>query len=189
MPSTSASPLHPTCLTRQDVLTYVTGDATQPHGHGPKILVHVCNDLGAWGRGFVLALSRRYPEPEAAYRHWISTRAMPFHLGAVQFVRVRPDLQVANLIGQRGVRRIGGRPPVRYSAIRAGLERVRTEAQAQGASVHMPRLGAGLAGGDWRVIEQIIREELCAAGVAVTVYDLPSRTAQAQRTLSTSASE
>lgn len=41
-------------------IAYRVGDATQPVGDGPKILVHVCNDIGAWGRGFVVALSRRW---------------------------------------------------------------------------------------------------------------------------------
>jgi O-acetyl-ADP-ribose deacetylase (regulator of RNase III) len=37
----------------------------------------------------------------------------------------------------------------------------------------MPRIGAGLAGGDWATIAQIIQDELCAHDVNVTVYDLP----------------
>ena len=41
------------------MLRYVTGDATVPQGGGPKILVHLCNDAGGWGAGFVLAVSRR----------------------------------------------------------------------------------------------------------------------------------
>ncbi|MFJ6385555.1 hypothetical protein ACIQI7_36810, partial [Kitasatospora sp. NPDC092039] len=49
-------------------ITYVRGDATTPQGKGVKVIAHVCNDLGGWGKGFVLALSRRWPEPEAAYR-------------------------------------------------------------------------------------------------------------------------
>jgi len=36
----------------------------------------------------------------------------------------------------------------------------------------MPRIGAGLAGGDWREIKQIICDELAAHDLAVTVYDL-----------------
>lgn len=52
------------------VISYVTGDATHPHGQGPKVICHVCNDIGGWGRGFVLALSRRWPQPEADYRAW-----------------------------------------------------------------------------------------------------------------------
>jgi hypothetical protein len=40
-------------------IAYHVGDATMPVGDGPKILVHICNNIGAWGRGFVVALSRR----------------------------------------------------------------------------------------------------------------------------------
>ena len=52
------------------MLRYVTGDATQPMGSGPRMLVHVCNDIGAWGRGFVLALFKRTKRPEQAYKAW-----------------------------------------------------------------------------------------------------------------------
>ncbi len=154
---------------------YTTGDATQPHGTGPRVIVHVCNDLGAWGRGFVLALSRRWPDPERRYRAWYRGEepGAPFALGEVQFVEVEAALWVANLVGQHGIRRAGGRPPVRYEAIRAGLQLVAEFARATGASVHMPRIGAGLAGGRWEEIEVIVRAELTAAGVEVTVYDLP----------------
>ena len=40
------------------------------------------------------------------------------------------------------------------------------------ASDHMPRIGCGLAGGDWAEIEPMITETLCAAGIEVVVYDL-----------------
>jgi hypothetical protein len=36
----------------------------------------------------------------------------------------------------------------------------------------MPRIGVGLGGGSWPVIEGIIRETLCSKGVSVFVYDL-----------------
>ncbi len=36
-------------------INYITGDATRPAGPGPHIIVHVCNDIGEWGRGFVVA--------------------------------------------------------------------------------------------------------------------------------------
>ena len=35
----------------------------------------------------------------------------------------------------------------------------------------MPRIGAGLAGGDWQRIEAIVVATLAEAGVPVTVYD------------------
>src|SRR5205823_6841477 len=51
-------------------ITYLKGDATCPQAKGVKIICHVCNDIGGWGKGFVLALSKRWSEPEAAYRKW-----------------------------------------------------------------------------------------------------------------------
>jgi hypothetical protein len=51
-------------------IVYTVGDATKPEGKGRKIIAHVCNDTGAWGRGFVLALSKLSPTPERAFREW-----------------------------------------------------------------------------------------------------------------------
>ncbi|WP_371497884.1 macro domain-containing protein [Kitasatospora sp. NBC_00374] len=154
-------------------ITYLRGDATAPQAKGPKVIAHVCNDLGGWGKGFVLALSRRWPEPEAAYRRWHRERAgNDFGLGAVQLVQVGPALWVANMVGQRGIRT--GRStgvPVRYEAIDAALGRLGPQAARLGASVHMPRIGCGLAGGRWERVEPLVRARLTEQGVPVTVYD------------------
>ncbi|MFB7862932.1 macro domain-containing protein [Streptomyces sp. NPDC056069] len=155
-------------------IEYVRGDATAPRGKGVKIVAHVCNDLGGWGKGFVLAVSRRWPEPEAAYRRWHRERAgNDFGLGAAQFVRVEPYVWVANLVGQRGIRtgRSSG-VPVRYEVIDAALGRLADRAVALEASVHMPRIGCGLAGGTWSRIEPLVTERLLARGIPVTVYDV-----------------
>ncbi|MEU2712039.1 macro domain-containing protein [Streptomyces sp. NPDC007205] len=153
-------------------IEYVRGDATVPSVKGVKVIAHVCNDIGGWGKGFVLALSRRWPEPEAAYRTWHRDRAKnDFGLGAVQLVRVEPYVWVANMIGQRGVRRGSKGVPVRYEAIDTALDRLAGEVIRLGASVHMPRIGCGLAGGTWSRIEPLITERLVKRGIAVTVYD------------------
>ncbi|MFJ1614497.1 macro domain-containing protein [Streptomyces sp. NPDC088249] len=153
-------------------ITYVRGDATAPQGKGVKLIAHVCNDLGGWGKGFVLAVSRRWPEPEAAYRHWHRKRASNnFALGAAQFVQVSPYLWVANMVGQRGIRTGSKGVPVRYEAIDTALGAVADRAAELGASVHMPRIGCGLAGGTWSRIEPLIEKRLLSRGTAVTVYD------------------
>ena len=150
-------------------ITYLKGDATCPQARGAKIICHVCNDAGGWGKGFVLALSARWAEPEAAYRAWYAT-GTGFALGAVQFVQVERYIWVANLIGQRGTKTGSSGPPVRYDAIATGLQQVGLKALEFGASVHMPRIGCGLAGGQWAKVEPLIQQHLCEAGVAVTVY-------------------
>ena len=158
---------------RSTTIEYVTGDATAPTGPGPKIIAHVCNDVGGWGLGFVLALSRRWREPEEAYLRWYEGRASnDFGLGAVQLVAVGSELWVANLVGQHGLEAGPDGPPVRYDAIETALTEVAVQAVGLGATVHMPRIGSGLAGGDWSVIEATIERTLSASGVRTVVYTL-----------------
>ncbi len=155
-------------------ITYLKGDATVPSAKGPQIIAHVCNDLGGWGKGFVLALSKRFSQPERAFRAWHRERANnDFALGAAQLVEVSRDLWVANMIGQHGKARKGdvGPPPVRYDAIENALQKVGDWALEHKASVHMPRIGTGLAGGKWEKIEPLIISTLCERNIAVWVYD------------------
>lgn len=83
-------------------ITYIKGDATQPNGSGIKIITHICNDIGGWGKGFVLALSKKWKIPEEAYRQWHRSQE-DFQLGMVQFVKVEEDIYIANMIGQHGI--------------------------------------------------------------------------------------
>lgn len=153
-------------------ITYLKGDATSPGTGGQRIICHICNDVGGWGKGFVLALTRRWPEPEAQYRAWSKLgESAGFRLGAIQLVRVEPTLSVANMIAQRGIRPSDGVPPIRYDALRLCLVELAREAVAIDASVHMPRIGCGLAGGSWPEVELLIEATLSAAGVSVHVYD------------------
>lgn len=207
-------------------IQYVKGDATAPIATSSNnsdnkhamIIVHVCNDIGRWGKGFVMAVSRRWKAPEQAYREWyaqlqqdrksttpwknhpssISTirsngdsnsknrsnsiTSGTFEMGAVQHVRVEDNMWVANIIGQRGIAMSSNKnnhshttkriPPIRYDAIRRGLQKVAQHANVLGgATVHMPRIGCGLAGGTWDDIEPLIVRELSELGIAVWVYD------------------
>ena len=151
---------------------YIKGDATSPQAKGPKVIAHISNDVGGWGKGFVVAISRRWPEPERAYREWHRHRATnDFGLGAVQVVQVLADTWVANMVGQHGMRTGSQGPPIRYEAVQRCLTSVGDSALALDASVHMPRIGTGLAGGRWERIEPIIVATLCARDIATTVYD------------------
>ena len=84
---------------------------------------------------------------------------------------VRQGLWVANMVGQRGTRHGSNGPPVRYDALARCLDRLAGHAAGNGASVHMPRIGCGLAGGRWDRVEPLVVAALCARDVPVTVYD------------------
>jgi O-acetyl-ADP-ribose deacetylase (regulator of RNase III) len=85
-------------------------------------------------------------------------------------VAVQPDLWVANMVAQHGMRPGRSGPPIRYDAVERCLEAVAHHANRLGASVHMPRIGCGLAGGKWELIEPIITRTLCAHSIVTTVY-------------------
>jgi O-acetyl-ADP-ribose deacetylase (regulator of RNase III) len=162
-------------------IEYVEGDATRPRYTGKKLIIHCCNDKGAWGAGFVLALSKRCINPETQYRLWrqgINTDATGnFELGQVQFCKYHvfkgmDEMFVANMIGQHGTGiDKDGNPPIRYDAIRKCLRKVRRYARKHNMTIHAPRFGSDLAGGKWEIIEKIIEEELTSWGIHVTVYD------------------
>ena len=84
---------------------------------------------------------------------------------------MRADIVVANMIGQHGIKKGSNGPPIRYPATATALVVVGDKAIESGASVHMPHIGCGLAGGKWDRIEPLILSALSARGVAVTVYD------------------
>lgn len=152
-------------------IEYVKGDATTPVGTGNKIIVHICNDIGGWGKGFVMAISAKWKLPEEQYRAWHQSK-QNFEMGEVQFVSVEEDIWVANMIGQRKINKDEhGNPPIRYEAVELGLGKVAVFAQEMKASIHMPRIGCGLAGGKWEFIEPIIFKQLSEKGITVTVYD------------------
>lgn len=149
-------------------IKYLIGDATQPVGSDNKIICHICNNVGAWGAGFVLALSRRWKEPEMVYRQ---TNVRDLHLGTVITVRVSEDILVANMVAQNNIisNINDNEPPIRYDALKVCLAAVNDIALKTNSSLHMPRIGTGLAGGKWDEIEKIIKETIT---VDTYVYDL-----------------
>jgi O-acetyl-ADP-ribose deacetylase (regulator of RNase III) len=158
-------------------ITYVVGDATDPAGEGSRIIAHIVNDRGWWGRGFVMGVSARWPEARRQYQRWYQNadgESAGLRLGMVQFVPVGNGIEVVNMVGQHGVRQQRyAPPPIRYWALAACLKSVASIAIEKHASVHMPRIGCGLAGGTWDRVEPLIVEHLVERGVPTTVYDLP----------------
>jgi O-acetyl-ADP-ribose deacetylase (regulator of RNase III) len=86
-------------------------------------------------------------------------------------VSVAPYLWVANMVAQHGARRGESAPPIRHEALASCLEKLAGQALELGASVHLPRIGCGLAGGKWERIEPLLVQELCARDLRVVVYE------------------
>jgi O-acetyl-ADP-ribose deacetylase (regulator of RNase III) len=159
-------------------IEYVVGDATIP-SHRDHIesdsesyahcIVHVNNDIGAWGKGFVVPLGKRYPQAKLDYDSWRKEcgtySRMPLgecRISGPFFINNDIDkrIYVSNMIGQYGIKlRENGKPPVEYSAIHKALDstvKKLYELTGKKCIIHMPRIGCGLAGGKWTEIEKIL---------------------------------
>lgn len=160
-------------------LHFLKGNAAYPETGGNKCIVHICNDIGAWGSGFVMAISERWDEPEATYRRIAKSRPEELTLGNYQLVLVEDDIIVANMIAQHGIRTRKNRnapAPIRYDALRECLRKVAGNLAAwRDSSIHMPRIGCGRAGGKWEKVEPIIKDELIDKGFDVYVYDFDEK--------------
>ncbi len=155
----------------------LTGDATQPvQTEGNVVVAHVVNDRGGWGSGFVLAVSKRWPQAERDYRAWAKagrSRAefsTPFQLGEVLISKVAKNLSIAHMLAQHGYIGPDNPTPLSYKALSQCLRKLAAVTAAQEASIHMPRIGAGLGGGDWSQIKRIIEQEL--GHLPVCIYTL-----------------
>lgn len=165
------------------MITYLKGDATKPI-KTPALICHVTNNRGAWGAGFVMSISERWTEPEQAYRQWyrelfkvpqiIDEKEKDFILGNVQFVPVLDqNIWVANMIAQDNFKRPqheSGHMYLKYDALNKTLEKSFKFANEKQLTIHMPRIGCGLAGGSWDVIESLISPYTETFNVETFVY-------------------
>ncbi len=184
------------------MIKYVSGDLFGPmladNTPGTIIIPHVVNSKGAWGSGFVVPLGRKYPLAKNRYYNWHSNgheteewrlhRRVPFELGVTQFVRVSgpeapTQIIVANMLAQT----LGGARPLYYQHLAACMTQVAgmcqhlSEQLGLPARIHAPAFGAGLAGGDWAIIKELIADcWLRDLHIPVSIYYLPGTVPQVE---------
>lgn len=157
--------------TSDTMMKEVKGNALEPRGGSHKLLVHVVNDKAiSWGAGFAKNLAQRYPKSAEAYREYAMKHGR-FHLGEIFSTQVRDDLEIIQLVAQKGFGH-SGPARLRYIALRECLAKVAELAAEKQCEVHMPRLGTGFGGAPWTFVRDLVEQELCRKAIPVTVYDL-----------------
>lgn len=145
------------------MIYYVKGDATSPQRR-PAAICHVVNTKGVWGRGFVLALSRRWKLPEEVYYSEAPV------LGLIQWCQAEDGIIVCNMVAQNGLRKRTNPVPLDYDALTTCLTKMYSWLTYSHCTAHMPRIGCGLAGGSWPRVAEILEK---TATVDTYVYDPP----------------
>lgn len=133
----------------------------------PTLIIHVCNNKGAWGAGFVLALENKWPEAGQRYKKYIKEYGTDA-LGSVYFVEVEKDVWVGNMIAQTLE---GKERELDYEALYKCLEQVEKFAYKNDLCIQCPQFGAGLAGADWIVVEAMLQSVFGKSDINVTWYE------------------
>ena len=124
-------------------------------------LIHGCNCQGAMGSGIARSIRAKWPKVYTRY-HTVSENE-GLKLGTVQPVNIDGDIVVVNAMTQEFY---AGHPSakgksrfVSYDAVVECFEAInslRLVFPDIEPVIHFPLLGAGLAAGDWDIIEKII---------------------------------
>jgi len=168
--------LHPRGkIAKAQSIKYLIGDATEPRGNGFRIIAHIVNDKTTnWGRGFPLAVAKKWPNVSADFAEWVGSDRRNLTLGRSHLTEVSDDLGIFSMVAQSGYgESVNSR--IRYNALRDCLIQLMSDASKSEATIHMPRIGTGYARGNWPLIKGLIEENLIRKGLEVTVYDLPGR--------------
>ena len=121
------------------------------------VLVHGCNCFCTMGKGIAKQIRMLYPSAylaDCATRYGDRTKLGSYTTASV--VRNAQILTIVNAYTQFDYR--GEQPKVNYDAIRSAFRKIKQEFSGQ--RIGYPKIGAGLAGGDWGTIQKIIEEEL-----------------------------
>lgn len=121
------------------------------------VIIQGCNCQCRMGRGIALSIKQQFPEAfEADCTTTPGDRAKLGQFTCAEIVRGERRFTVVNAYTQFHWQ--GEGVLADYDAIRSAMKAIK--ARFGGQRIAYPRIGAGLARGDWAVISAIIEEEL-----------------------------
>lgn len=117
-----------------------------------EIIAHGCNSRGVMGSGIALQIKNHFPKAYFKYKEAFNVDGLT--VGTIIWGKDNDKL-IANCITQITYGRDKNTRYVSYKGIRSCMK----ELNKQGKSVAMPMIGAGLGGGNWNTIAEIIEQE------------------------------
>lgn len=157
------------------MIRYVTGDLIEAALRGDvDVIAHQCNCFNNMGRGIAPQIARKFPAAKAADDKTISgDRGKLGKVSIGTTIYGERSILVFNLYGQYGHwKRRDGLINTEYDALHSALQAMATHLYQIGGSpyIGLPKLGCGLGGGNWDIVETLIEDAL--ADFNVTVYTL-----------------
>jgi O-acetyl-ADP-ribose deacetylase (regulator of RNase III) len=130
---------------------------------------HQVNCKGVMGAGVAKAISDKFPEVKERYME--IHRSSGWKLGMCCGVFVGNPKVIFNMAAQEDYGRSQNTLRTNYEALRKCFGTAFTFMDKfYLRTLSIPRIGCGLAGGDWNIVENLIKEELEPYGITVTVW-------------------
>ena len=131
------------------------------------VIVHGCNCFHTFGAGIAKQIKQTWPE---VYEEDKKTEyGAVYKMGSISYAEVSPSLIVVNAYTQFGYG--GDGPLVSHISIGVAFQNIKREFGNLGFRFGIPKIGAGLAGGDWKEIAPFIEEAM--KGEDLTLAVLP----------------
>ncbi len=128
------------------------------------VIVHGCNCFCDMGAGIAIGIKTEFPE---AFEADLKTKSGDHSkLGTISYAKTG-NVTVVNAYTQFNWRGSGRKAD--YEAIRKSFRLIKNT--FSGKRIGYPAIGAGLAGGDWTVISNIIDEELQGEDHTFVIFD------------------
>jgi O-acetyl-ADP-ribose deacetylase (regulator of RNase III) len=135
------------------------------------VIVHGCNCMVQMGKGIAKSIKQQFPEAYEADRQTMPRdRAKLGTISTADVSRGERHFTVVNAYTQYDYRPPG--PNVDYDAIRSAMREVKRRFSRK--RIGYPKIGAGLAGGDWERIAKIIDEELAGEDHTMVEFATPA---------------
>jgi O-acetyl-ADP-ribose deacetylase (regulator of RNase III) len=163
--------IHGHGVPKKELVKTIHGDLIQLAQAGRfDVIVHGCNCFCTMGKGVAKSIKAAFPEAYAA-----DCRTKPGDrdkLGSFSKALVPLGDHAVTVVNAYTQYEFGGPGPnVSYDAVREAFRAVK---QAfHGARIGYPRIGAGLARGDWGIIATIIEDELRGEDHTLVVHEQP----------------
>lgn len=149
----------------------ISGDLIQLGKAGVfDVIIQGCNCQNRMGKGIALQIKQEFPEAYQADRS--TTRGDRSKLGRYTYAVTASGLTVVNAYTQYDYWRKGDPPTVHvdYRAIDRAFQAIKRQWGGEGKKFGIPKIGAGLAGGDWSVISAVIDNVMADEDITLVEY-------------------
>ena len=142
------------------MLVYKIGNVLDALDNGDvDIVAHGVNCMGGFGSGIAGEIAIRYPIVRTHYIQQYFGQ-MGWQLSQIQFIHIDEDPH-GKIIANCATQYAYGKSSfchADYKAISSVMQKLYLKCASEKRVLGIPLIGAGLAGGDWKIIERIISE-------------------------------